>query len=337
MLAIDGVGSRSVYGTLVFNPQLTLLIMALGKQKGDYFLHQLDWNLLKTFSIVVDSGGLTKAAQRLGRKQPAVSLALKRLEDRLGARLCLRGPGGFELTDEGRRLAEICTQLNELIRLLPDNISRSPHPVSGPIRIRLISNLVSQFLDDVIASLHDKYPHVALLVDVASWSEVVDSLLRQEIDIGVAPLQSKRAELSYWPLFKEVHRPFCGRGHHLYGKTVVNPRELAKEAFILTGSDEPDQLSNFRLKHGLGKNVAGVSKHLEEARRLAILSVGLCFLPEDYAAPDVADGRLWPLLGKRGLPTMEIFVITNPNGPMHLSSRLLIDEFKAMIGAAKRS
>ena len=40
--------------------------MAPGKQKGDYFLHQLDWNLLKTFSIVAEAGSLTKAAQRLG-------------------------------------------------------------------------------------------------------------------------------------------------------------------------------------------------------------------------------------------------------------------------------
>jgi LysR family transcriptional regulator, transcriptional activator for bauABCD operon len=309
--------------------------MASSKQKSDYFLRQLDWNLLKTFAILVEARSLTRTAQRMGRRQPAISLALKRLEDGLGARLCLRGPGGFELTEEGKRLAEICNQMNALIRLLPDDVAGSTHQVSSPIRIRLISNLVSRFLDDVIASLHDAYPQVALLIDVASWSEVVDSLLRQEIDIGVAPLQSKRTELSYWPLFKEVHRPFCGRGHPLYGKTVTNPRELANEAFILTGADEPDQLSNFRLKHGLGKNVAGVSKHLEEARRLAILGVGLCFLPEDYAAPDVVEGRLWPLLGKRGLPAMEIFVITNPNGPLHLSSRLLIDKIQSVIGAGQ--
>ena len=68
---------------------------------------------------------------------------------------------------------------------------------------------------------------------------------------------------------------------------------------MLTGADEGDELTQFRLEHGLGRNIAGMSAHLEEAKRLAILGVGLCFLPEGYAQPDVDGGRLWPLLRGR--------------------------------------
>ena len=309
--------------------------MAPPKHISEHALQQLDWNLLKVFSVLVATGGLTRAAEKLGRKQPAISLALKRLEERLDARLCNRGPSGFALTEEGRRLAETCARLNDMIRQLPEIIADATQTVRGPIRIRLISNLVNQRLDEAIASFHHKYPLAELLVDVVTWSDVVNSLLRQEIDIGIAPSQRKRAELTYLPLFKEIHRPYCGRSHPLYGTRIADPRGLAEAAFILTGSDEPDQLSDFRLKHGLGRNIAGVTEHLEEARRLTVLGVGLCFLPEGYAAPDVATGRLWPLLGARGLPSMEIYIITNPNGPPHLSRRLFIAEFKAAINAGK--
>ena len=96
-------------------------------------------------------------------------------------------------------------------------------------------------------------------------------------------------------------------------------------------------LTDFRLKYGLGQKVAGISQHLEEARRLAILGVGICFFPEGYAEPDVAAGRLWPLLGKRNAPSMDIFIISNPNGPLHLSNLFFLDEFKALIGDAKQS
>lgn len=309
--------------------------MARPKPSNEHSLHQLDWNLLKVFSVLVETGGLTRAAAKLGRKQPAISLALKRLEERLGTRLCRRGPGGFALTEEGRRLAATCVRMSDMIRHLPEDIADATQTVSGPIRIRLISNLVHHRLDDAIAAFHQKYPLAELQVDVATWSDVVNALLRQEIDIGVAPSQRKRAELTYFPLFTELHRPYCGRRHALFGKRVAKAPDLAGEAFILTGSDEPDQLSDFRLKHGLGRNIAAITEHLEEARRLTVVGVGLCFLPEGYAAPDVAAGRLWPLLGARGLPSMDIYVITNPNGPPKHSRRLLIEEFKATITGGK--
>lgn len=309
--------------------------MARSKNSSNTIVHQLDWNLLKYFAVLVESGGLTRAAEMLGRQQPAMSLALKRLEERLNARLCERGPGGFALTEEGRRLAETCVRLNDLIRQLPDTIADATLTERGPIRIRMISNLVDPGLDDLIERFHRKFPHAELLVDVAIWSDVVNALLRQEVDIGIAPSQRKRAELTYQPLFTELHRPYCGRSHALFGKTVANPRKLAEEAFILTGSDEPDQLSDFRLKYGIGRNIAGISEHLEEARRLTSLGFGLCFLPEAYAAPDVAAGRLWPLLGKRDIPSMAIYVITNPNGAQQLSRRHLIEEFKALARQVK--
>ena len=301
------------------------------KSSIDASSQHLDWNLLKYFAVIVEAGGITRAAKRLGRKQSAVSLALMRLEQRLNARLCRRGPGGFALTEEGQRLAKSCALLSDHIQHLPESIVEGAVVVRGPIRIRLISNLVNEKLDEIIASFNKKYPDIELLVDVATWASVVDSLLRQDIDVGVAPTPSKRAELSYFPVFKEVHRPYCGRGHRLFGQQVTNPSTMVDDAFILTGSDEPDQLSDFRLKHALGGHVAGITEHLEEARRLAVLGVGICFLPEGYAAPDVAAGRLWPLLGKRGMPDMQIYIITNPKGPLHLSRQLFIQELTAVM------
>lgn len=301
------------------------------RSRLDSPFQHLDWNLLKYFSVIVEAGGITRAAVKLGRKQSAVSLALMRLEQRLDARLCKRGPGGFALTEKGQRLAKSCAHLSDHIQNLPESIVDSAQTIRGPIRIRLISNLVNDLLDSLLTSFNRKYPDIELLVDVAPWSNVVDALLRQEIDIGVAPAPRKRAELTYHSLFKEVHRPYCGRGHRLFGQHITSPSAMVDDAFILTGSDEPDQLSDFRLKHALGSHVAGITEHLEEARRLAILGVGLCFLPEGYAAPDVATGRLWPLLGKRGIPTMPIYIITNPNSPHYLSRQLFIQELQLLV------
>ncbi|UCI23029.1 LysR family transcriptional regulator (plasmid) [Mesorhizobium sp. B2-1-8] len=304
----------------------------MGRKQADatvrdlQFARNLDWNLLKFFHEIAIAHSVTKAAQELNRKQPALSLALRRLEERLGVKLCHRGPGGFELTEEGRILSESCREFTGAIREIPARLSDIKAEIRGHLRVMLVSNLVAPPLDEAIAAFHAKYPAVELIVEVAAWTEVVNSLIQHRIDVGISPSRVKRAELAYLHLFTEVHRPYCGRPHRLFGKRVADPADLANETFVLTGADEGDELTQFRLEHGLGRNIAGMSDHLEEAKRLAVLGIGLCFLPEGYAQPDVDAGRLWPLLTGADVPRNNMFVVTDPQSPSHTARELFLAE-----------
>ena len=71
------------------------------KLKPDRIARELDWNLLRTFVVLAESRSVSEAAQKLSLKQPSVSTALKRLEDRLGRKLINRSPGRYTLTDAG--------------------------------------------------------------------------------------------------------------------------------------------------------------------------------------------------------------------------------------------
>ena len=97
----------------------------------------------------------------------------------------------------------------------------------------------------------------------------------------------------------------------------------------MTGADEPDLLTAYRTRHGLGQHVAGLSEHLDEAKRLTVLGVGICFLPADFAEPDVKAGRLWPITEHTDEPSMPVFVITNPRAPRKLARQLLLSEIGA--------
>ena len=59
------------------------------------FAFRLDWNLLRSFMVIAEEGSITRAAHRLLRGQPSVSLALQRLEAELGCKLIDRGHGPF--------------------------------------------------------------------------------------------------------------------------------------------------------------------------------------------------------------------------------------------------
>jgi DNA-binding transcriptional LysR family regulator len=297
------------------------------------FSRNVDWNLLNTFHEIAEAGGVSRAGRAMRRKQPALSLALKRLEAQLGVTLCRRGPRGFMLTDEGMLVAETCRSLNAMVRSVPKRLGNLTEEIRGRISIQIISSLVCERFDAAISRFHDRHAKVEILIDITTWDSVAAALLRDEIDIGVASAQTLRSDLRYDFLFDEVHNAYCGKSHRLYGKRFDNPSALGGEAFVLTGADEPDLLTAYRKRHGLGLSVAGFSEHLEEAKRLTVLGIGLCFLPEAFAAPDVEAGRLWPLLVHSERPSMPVFVITNPRAPNKLARQLLLAEI-GVAGAA---
>lgn len=297
----------------------------------DDFARDLDWNLLKIFHEIVQAGGITKASDRTLLKQSAISLALQRLERQIGVVLCKRGSAGFELTPEGVFLAEICAPIMRAVREIPSLANESSSEIHGNLTIGLISNFTCSILDTAIGLFHSKFPNVELIVSTMPSTHVAGSIMRNEIDIGVAPSRVMRSELRYRFLSDEIHRPYCGVHHRLFGKQFDDPRQLQGERFVLTGSDEPDELRAFRLQHGLGDKVSAVTEHLEEAKRFAVLGIGLCFLPESYASTDEADERLWPLLPREFAPSIGVYVIDNPSFPQLARRNKLREDFIACL------
>ena len=296
------------------------------KQDRLNFSRSLDWNLLKTFKEVVESQGITAASYALSRKQSTISLALKRLEDSLGFRLCKRGPGGFELSDEGQVVYDYVSKLDDMVTEIPEKIMHLEEEVHGQLKLEIICNLVHPILDTAIQRYNQKFPKVEFYVSVKTWDVISRSVLRNEIDIGIASAPEFFADLNYEFLFSEVHRIYCGRGHPLFGKYPEHINGLSEYPFLLTGADEPEELTRFRHQYGLGEKIAGISPHLEEAKRLVISGIGICFFPEQYAAKEVKEGTLWCLMPK--IPGLEskIFAITNQTPTKKLIRDNLVTE-----------
>jgi DNA-binding transcriptional LysR family regulator len=293
--------------------------------RASNFVNELDWNLLKTFHVIVECGNLTRAARALSRKQPAISLSLRRLEAMLGCQLCERSATRFELTPEGLLVAEACHAIVDRVGGLTGKVADLSKDIRGHIRIATISNITSKRFNKAIAAFHCQCPRVRLDIDVVAWEDVNRRLYRGAADVGIAAVRFQRADLDYMLLYRELHRLYCGRPHHLFGTTVSDPAELADDAFILTGADEADVITEYRMKHGLGRIVSGVSEYLDEAKRLAIQGLGLCFLPESYVEDDVAAGRLWQVMSPEHAYPLDVYLITPPVERLQLPTRLFYE------------
>ncbi|MBX9861904.1 MAG: LysR family transcriptional regulator [Hyphomicrobium sp.] len=287
------------------------------------FCLDLDWNLLKIFHSIVEANGVSSAANALWRKQSTISLALQRLERNVGKRLCRRGPAGFALTEEGRILFECINDVYAKVNRIPASLENASQDLRGRLHLRTISNFVSTKFDKLLIAYTARCPLVELHIEVAPWEAISLAVLRSEVDVGIAPVHVQYPELRYELLTRETHLAYCGKRHPLFGSTVDAVSELAQEPLILTGADEPDSLTYYRLRHGLGKRVAATTPNLEEAKRLAILGFGICLLPNRMAAADVKKGLLWPLTSKAHGSACDVYAITN----RHAQRRLVVDLF----------
>lgn len=294
---------------------------------------RIDLNLLKVFREIARAGGIGAAARRLHIQQPAVSLALKRLEAHIGAPLCLRSARGVELTAAGRLVAGVCEDLFQEVQALPQAIAEAKGDVEGVLTIRLISGVVSPELDATLDAMRRRHPGIRLRLDVAPCRIVIDALAKGQAELCIAFDAAPRADLLYEPLVREFQQLYCGPAHPLFGARVKNPAELARERFVVTGSDEPEDVRHFRQRYRLGLNPAGEAENLEEAKRMIGAGVGIGFLPTVLIERSARPDRLWPLLPPPTLPNYLLFLITQPEAQQTLPTQLFLREIRRRLAA----
>ncbi len=295
--------------------------------------HRVDLNLFKIFLEIARAGGIGAAARRLNLQQPAVSLALKRLEGHLEAELCLRGARGVTLTPAGRIVAGFAEHLFQQVQTLPREMASVEGEVEGLLTIRSVSGVVSSELDATLDAMRRRHPRIRLRIDIAPCRIVVEALLKDAAEICIAFDSAPRMDLLYEPLMREYQQLYCGRGHPLFGSCIQNPETLGRERFIVTGSDEPDDVRHFRMRYRVGLEPAGEAENLEEAKRMIGIGVGIGFLPTAVAEDRAERDALWPLLPAPMLPSYLLYLITKPEAQQTLPTQLFLAEIRRRLAA----
>lgn len=142
----------------------------------------LDMDLLRTFLVVAETLHFTRAAERLGRTQSAVSLQVKRLEENLGARLLRRSNREVRLTPEGEMLLRYA---RAMLRLQDETLAALGHPSTrGLVRLGVTDNSMC-YLEPVLRRFGADHP----LVEVEfrcdrSWHSL-DALAAGEVDLAL--------------------------------------------------------------------------------------------------------------------------------------------------------
>lgn len=156
----------------------------------------INLNLYKTFYEVAKCGSISKAAQNTYTSQPAVSKAIKKLEEELNTTLFYRNLNGVELTDKGKELLYFVEKSYNNLVTAERNMIETENLQRGKLSIGMPSNIGSFFLFDKIISFHKQYPNIEITIITGSTSHLMSLLDSHKVDfvIDTSPINVKLDE-----------------------------------------------------------------------------------------------------------------------------------------------
>jgi DNA-binding transcriptional LysR family regulator len=150
----------------------------------------LDLDAVQAFVLTADLGSFTRAAEALDTTQAAVSLKLKRLEDRLGTRLLERSPRFVELSARGAAFLEHARELLEAHERALGVLGQARQRLT----IGISDHVAGPELPSLIARMNAQDPQLLIEIRIGSSGDLLQSFERRELDTVIVRLHNHRSD-----------------------------------------------------------------------------------------------------------------------------------------------
>ena len=148
----------------------------------------LDITAVQAFVLIGELGSFTRTAETMRSTQSAISLKIKRLEKRLGARLIQRSPRHIELSAEGEAFLRHARHLLEAHQRALSALSGS----RSRLRVGFSDHVAGPELPTLIASINARYPDLVMSVRIGSSGDLLQSFDRRELDAVIVRFHTAR-------------------------------------------------------------------------------------------------------------------------------------------------
>lgn len=282
----------------------------------------------KIFYYVAKLGGITLAADELCISQPAVSQAIKQLENNLGSSLFLRTSKGVRLTPEGEVLYSYIKRGYELILLGESKFRDMKDFNNGEIRIGASDMTLHYYLLPYLEEFHQKYPKIKVTVTNAPTPETINFLHDSRIDFGVvsSPISIKE-DLNITKVHEIQDVFVAGTKFYDLKNRVLTYEQLEELPIICL---EHNTSSRRYVDDYLRKNNVTLKPEFELATsdiivQFALRNLGIGCVMSEFAKPYIESGELFELFFDRKIPKRHICIITSEKNPISNAAQKLLD------------
>lgn len=248
---------------------------------------------LRVFSAVAAERSFSKAAARVGRTQPAVSQAVRRLEAAVGERLIDRAPRDGTLTQAGVMLLDYASRMLRLADEAHAAVSELKDVGRGRINVGANEAAVHVLLP-VMRGYLDMHPRVQIDVRRVSARNIAQELQQRNIDFGVLTFLPPDRDLASITLATDELVLLVPPGHPFARRAGVPLDEIGRQPVIAHNDPSPARERVLRIseERHAPLNISLSLPSLDGIKRAVELGLGVAILPRRCALSEIALGQL---------------------------------------------
>jgi DNA-binding transcriptional LysR family regulator len=257
----------------------------------------MDTRQLAAFCAVVERKSFSQAAERLGVTQPAVSLQIRSLEQRLGRQLLDRSGRRVEPTEAGLRLyasAQRLLQAEE--QLLEELESDDDDAVTGALELGASTGPGGSVVPVILCEFQERHPDVRVRLSVSDTQTVVAQVADRELELGIVGAGRRHRGVTFEPFFRDEVVLAVPATHPFAGKTVTLAQLRAEPLIVMQEGAGVRQVIEDELRNA-GIRLRDLEPRLElglqESVKAAVTAgYGVTFISGAGISADLAAGTL---------------------------------------------
>ena len=285
----------------------------------------------KILYYVVKCGSFTQAAEELCITQPAVSQAIKSLENALGNQLFIRSAKGVNLTKEGEILFSYVKRGYESILIGESAFQKLLDLENGEIRIGASDMTLKYYLLPHLEQFHERYPGIKIKVTNAPTPETIEKLLDGKIDFGIVSTPFEAGDGIKSTKVRKLQDIFIAGNRFLGLKNrTLQYEDLTNYPFICL---EKNTSTRAYMDAFLEQQKINLIPEFELATSDMIVqfvkrNLGIGYVVSDFAKPQLAAGEVFELMFNQKLPEREICIISSDKYPLSTAAMELLATIK---------
>jgi len=264
-------------------------------------------NELKFIVALAKSRNFRKAAELCFVSQPALSLAVKKLEDELGVMLFERSRNDVTMTAVGELVVEQATRVIEESKRVKEIAKQGNNQLAGPLKLGVIYSVGPYLLPEIIPILRKTAPEMPLIVEENLTSNLETQLRNGVIDVAIIALPFELSGVVTMPLYEEEFMVVVPSDHDWANRQEVDATELADEKVLLLSSGHCFSNQVVQACPSLSRNGEVLQGNsLDTVRNMVASNLGITVLPASATISRYQSPLVKAIPFKKPIPTRKI-------------------------------
>jgi DNA-binding transcriptional LysR family regulator len=286
----------------------------------------MDLASLQVFQTVVREKSFSRAAEKLFRTQPAVSISIRKLEEWVGQPLFLRGSGARTLTDAGALLLEYADRMLNLREEIRKSMRELRGLERGQVSIGVNESSIHALLP-ALARYRQLHSGIHIRVHRVFSRDVPREVLSHHLDIGVISYIPEDNELAAVEFYRDNLTVVVWPGHPLAKRREVDIADLGEETFIghIVESPHRQRVVQLFARHHVPLRMDIEMPTIESIKLFVEMKKGIAIVPRMCVGPEIEQGILRELPMKQMKIQRRLYLIYRQDRPLTAAAQSMVE------------